>query len=83
MALPARTYRVDVETNDASHGPGLQTQETQEVVTVWGVGTTQDIPEAATRQVSTFTATLPMLTQIVVEAGPDAVHGVCVAFVSR
>lgn len=83
LALPAGTYRVHVETNDPRHRDGWQAGQTQEVVTVWGVGTTQDIPEAAKRQVTSFTAMLPRLAEIVVESGPDSVHGVCVAFVSQ
>jgi hypothetical protein len=81
LSLPPGTYRVAVETNDAAHHAGWQSHQTEEVVTVWGVGTTQDIPEAAIRQVTTFTATLPMLAQVVIEPGPHSVHGVCVAFV--
>lgn len=79
LALAAGTYRIEVETNDAHHAAGVQTYQTEEVVTVWGVGTTIDIPEAVTRQVTTFTATLPMLAQIVVEPGRHSVHGVCIA----
>ena len=82
LALPAGRYRVHIETNDPGHREGWQTGQTQEVVTVWGVGTTQDIPEAATRQVTSFTVTLPRLAEIVVDSGPDSVHGVCVAFVT-
>jgi hypothetical protein len=81
LALPAGAYQVHVETNDAGHQPGKETDQIEEVVTVWGVGTTQDIPEAATRQVTTFSVVLPKLAQIVVESGPHSVHGVCVVFV--
>ncbi len=83
LALPAGAYEVHVETNDANHRAGWQTSQTEEVVTVWGVGTTHDIPDAATRQVTTFNVMLPMLAQVVVEAGPHSVHGVCVAFVRK
>ncbi len=83
LALPAGAYQVHVETNDAGHQPGKQTAQIEEVVTVWGVGTTQDIPDAATRQVTTFNVVLPKLAQVVVESGPHSVHGVCVAFVRK
>jgi hypothetical protein len=81
LALPAGAYRVDIETNDAGHRAGWQAGQTEEVVTVRGMGTTLDIAEAARRQVTTFTVTLPLLSEVVIEAGPHSVHGVCVAFV--
>lgn len=78
--VPAGTYRVDVETKDAAHAPGYQPDQTQEVVTVRGIGTTEDIPETATSHVTAFTAAIPTLTEVVIEGGRDSVHGVCVSF---
>lgn len=83
VSLPAGTYQVEVETNDAKHRAGYQVSQTSEVVTLRGIGTTSDIPETTPRHVTTFTATLPVLAELVVEAGRDSVHGVCVAFTSR
>lgn len=83
LSLPAGSYRVEIETNEAAHRAGYQTEQTEEVVTVWGVGTTRDIPEVEVRQVTTFDVTLPLLTQVVVQGGPHSVHGVCVAFVQQ
>lgn len=80
VAVPAGNYRVDVETKDAAHAPGYQPDQTQEVVTVRGIGTTEDIPEAATSHVTAFTVILPTLTEVVIEGGRDSVHGVCVSF---
>jgi len=84
VSIPAGTYRVDVETKDANHQLGYQTDQTQEVVTIDGIGTTEDIPEADTAHVTTFFVTLPaQLGQVVIHGGRDSVHGLCITFTKQ
>lgn len=81
VSLPAGRYRVEVETRDDGHRAGYQTDQTEEVVTVWGVGTTRDIPETEQRQMTVFNITiLTPWNEVVVEGGRHSVHGVCVTF---
>lgn len=80
LAVPAGAYRVEVTTSDPKHRAGYQPEQTQEVVTVRGIGTTEDIPEAATSHVTVFSVTLPALAEVVIEGGKHSVHGVCVTF---
>ena len=90
VSIPAGTYRVDVETFDAAHRPGFQAYQTTESVTlsVRGadgtaetIGTTRDIPEAATSILSSFTVTLRATADVLLAgASSDSVHGACVVW---
>ena len=90
VAIPAGTYRVAVETYDAAHRAGYQPGQTQETLVLSALyadgsteqlGITQDIPDAATAVVSTFTVTVRTVSQVRLgSAGGHSVHGACVVW---
>ena len=90
VAIPAGTYRVAVEAYDAGHRAGHQQGQTQETLVLSALyadgsteqlGITQDIPDAATAVVSSFTVTVRTVSQVRLgSAGGDSVHGACVVW---
>jgi hypothetical protein len=90
VAIPAGNYLVEVETYDAQHRAGYQSDQTEETLNVSvrlaegggsQIGATADIPEAATTARASFHVSVGRVTHVTLaSAGRHSVHGACVVW---